>query len=196
MHDISLYLLELLENSARAGATAVSIGLHVDHASDALRLSVDDDGRGLKTAPAEAVDPFYTTKGSKKTGLGLSLFKAEAEAAGGTLILGPSSRLTGTRVEAAMRLGHVDRPPLGDVATTLAVTALTNPDIHFTVTLTGDEFGQPLIEVTPAEALEPLVRCTERLAAQEPAYGEPDHRDPGVDRARGCASQRPTHGGS
>jgi NADH:ubiquinone oxidoreductase subunit E len=174
MHDISLYLLELLENSVRAQASTVSIGLHVDRASNMLRIIVDDDGRGLTTAPQNAVDPFYTTKTGKKTGLGLSLFKAEAEAAGGSLTLGPSSRLAGTRVEAAMSLDHIDRPPLGDVATSIAVTAATNPDIRFTVTLTGDEFGQALIEGTPAEAVEPLVRCTERLAARSPDYQQPN----------------------
>jgi hypothetical protein len=174
MHDLSLYLLELLENSVRAGATTVSIALHVDHASDMLRLTVDDDGRGLQISPAKAVDPFYTTKTGKKTGLGLSLLKAEAEAADGVLFLGPSPLLAGARVEATMKLGHVDRPPLGDVATTIAVTAVTNPDIRFTVTLTGDEFGHPLIDVTPADAVEPLVRCTERLAAEDPEYSQPD----------------------
>ena len=46
-------------------------------------MTVDDDGRGLSTSPDEVLDPFYTTKANKKTGLGLSLLRAEAEAAGG-----------------------------------------------------------------------------------------------------------------
>ncbi len=63
-----------------------------------------------------------------------------------------------------MRLGHVDRPPLGDLATTLVVTAVTNLDVLFTISLEGDEFGQPLIEAPLTEATELLLHCAERLA--------------------------------
>lgn len=164
MHDVSLYLLELLENSVRARASHINVGLRIDHASDELRLTVDDDGRGFDTNPLRILDPFFTTKEGKKTGLGLSLLRAEAEAAGGGLSLGPSPVLGGARVRVTMRIGHVDRPPLGDVATTLVVTAVTNPDVLFTISLEGDEFGQPLIEAPLAEATELLLHSGERLA--------------------------------
>ena len=164
MHDVSLYLLELLENSVRAGATHINVGLCIDHASDQLELTVDDDGRGLNATPERILDPFFTTKEGKKTGLGLSLLRAEAEAAEGGLSIGPSSTLGGARVDVTMRLGHVDRPPLGDLATTLVVTAVTNPDVLFTISLEGDEFGQPLIEAPLTEATELLLHCAERLA--------------------------------
>lgn len=71
MRGLSLYLLrKLTENSVRAEATRVDIGLFIDEASDQLRLSVDDDGRGLATTPEQTLDPFYTTKPGKKTGVG------------------------------------------------------------------------------------------------------------------------------
>ncbi|HEY5530130.1 MAG TPA: ATP-binding protein [Thermoleophilia bacterium] len=164
MHDVSLYLLELLENSVRAGASHINVGLRIDHASGELRLTVDDDGRGFDAAPERILDPFFTTKEGKKTGLGLSLLRAEAEAAAGGLTLGPSPTLGGARVDVAMRLDHVDRPPLGDLATTLVVTAVTNLDVEFTISLEGDEFGQPLIEAPLAQATELLIRSAERLA--------------------------------
>ncbi len=156
MHDLSLYLLELLENSVRAGATRVETTLFVDGDSDQLRLTVDDDGRGLDASPERVTDPFYTSKPGKKTGLGLSLLKGDAQAAGGDLLIGPSPSLGGVRVEASMVLGHLDRPPLGDVATTLIVTASTNPDIEFTVSLMGDQFTPPLEHAPPREAAERL----------------------------------------
>ena len=84
-------------------------------AADELRLTVDDDGRGLTATPEQTLDPFYTTKPDKKTGLGLSLLKADAQAAGGRPPIGPSPSLGGVRVETYMQLSHVDRPPLGDV---------------------------------------------------------------------------------
>ena len=106
MHDISLYLLEILENSIRAGATQVDVTLHIDEASNELRLTVDDDGCGLSATPEQTLDPFYTTKPGKKTGLGLSLFKEEAQAAGGDLTIGPSPALGGVRVQTWMMLDH------------------------------------------------------------------------------------------
>jgi hypothetical protein len=163
VHDLSLYLLEVLENSARAGARRVDIGLVIDRASDELRLTVDDDGQGLTATPKQTLDPFYTTKPGKKTGLGLSLLKAEADAAGGSLGIGPSVRLGGTQVDVHMQLGHVDRPPLGDVATTIIVAAATNPAIEFTVSLSGDRFEPPLVEAPPQEGAGRLASYVEEL---------------------------------
>ena len=163
MHDLSLYLLEVLENSTRAGATRVNIELVIDRAKDELRLAVDDNGRGLTATPEQTLDPFYTTKPGKKTGLGLSLLKADAQLAGGDLTIGLSPSLGGVRVETFMRLSNVDRPPLGDVATSIIVTAVTNPEVEFTVSLRGDEFIPPLEHAPPLEAAARLQRLTEEL---------------------------------
>jgi signal transduction histidine kinase len=163
MHDLSLYLLEVLENSTRAGATQVDIELTVDRGKDELRLSVDDNGSGLTATPEQTLDPFYTTKPGKKTGLGLSLLKADAQAAGGDLSIGPSPTLGGVRVETFMELTNVDRPPVGDIATSIIVTAVTNPVVTFTVSLRGDEFTPPLDHAPPLEAAARLQKLTEEL---------------------------------
>jgi hypothetical protein len=163
MHDLSLYLLEVLENSTRAGASRVDIELVIDRAKDELRLAVDDNGHGLTATPEQTLDPFYTTKPGKKTGLGLSLLKADAQLAGGDLTIGLSSSLGGVRVETFMRLSNVDRPPLGDVATSIIVSAVTNPDVEFTVSLRGDDFMPPLEHAPPLEAAARLQRLTEEL---------------------------------
>jgi hypothetical protein len=135
----------------------------VDRARDVLELTVNDDGHGLKVSPEQALDPFYTTKAGKRTGLGLSLFKAEAEAGGGTLTIGPSE-LGGVQVSVSLRLGHIDRPPLGDVATSLIVMAATNPQVDFRVSLLDDLAQAPLMRTSVAEAVPELTRCTEELA--------------------------------
>ena len=163
MHDLSLYLLEMLENSTRAGASRVYVTVTIDHATDELRLAVDDDGSGLTATPEQTLDPFYTTKPGKKTGLGLSLLKADAQAAGGDLTIGPSPELGGVRVETFMQLDNLDRPPLGDVGTTIYLTAFTNPDVTFTVTLWGDEFTPPLDHGPPQEAVARLRHLSEEL---------------------------------
>jgi hypothetical protein len=138
MHDLSLYLLDILENSVRAGATVIATTIAADPAADQLSISVEDDGPGLPVAPEQALDPFFTTKANKKTGLGLSLFRQAAEAAGGGLSVGRSAELGGVAVRVWMRLGDVDRPPLGDVAASVATMVVTNPEIEFRVDLTDD----------------------------------------------------------
>jgi hypothetical protein len=135
MHDLSLYLLDILENSVRAGATVISTTIVADRAADRLTLRVEDDGPGLPVEPEQALDPFFTTKSNKKTGLGLSLFRQAAEAAGGGLTVGRSGELGGACVEAHMSLANVDRPPLGDVAASIATMFATNPEIEFRVDL-------------------------------------------------------------
>jgi signal transduction histidine kinase len=66
VHDLSLYLLELLENSMRAGARHVEVTISLDQIRDELLLTVDDDGKGLSASPECILDPFYTTKPGKK----------------------------------------------------------------------------------------------------------------------------------
>ncbi len=140
MHDLSLYLLELLENAVHAGASVVAVELAAEREADRFTMRVEDDGPGLPVSQDEALDPFFTTKDGGKGGLGLSLFRQEAEAAGGRLVLGRSAELGGAEIDAVMSLTNVDRPPLGDVATTVLTMAATNPGVDFRVTLKdGDE---------------------------------------------------------
>ena len=132
MRDLSLHLLDVMENSLRAKATVISVTIAADDAKDLLTITVEDNGTGM-TVPADvATDPFYTTKAGKRTGLGLALLKGAAERAGGGLVLGRSP-LGGARVEATMALSHVDRLPMGDLAATVASVIVTNPDLDLRV---------------------------------------------------------------
>jgi signal transduction histidine kinase len=135
VRELSLHILDLVENSLRAQATLIAISLVALPAEDLLAITIEDNGTGLKVPPAEALNPFYTTKGGKRTGLGLSLFKAAVEQAGGELKLEPSTLGTpqrpGLKVAARMRLRHVDRSPLGDLPGTLASVVCTNPQVEF-----------------------------------------------------------------
>ncbi len=128
MREIALHVLDLMENSVAAGARRVSVRVVQSRARDVLEITVEDDGCGLSADPAEVVNPFFTTKPGKRTGLGLSLFREAAERAGGDMTLSPSS-LGGTAVRVRMRLCHVDRMPLGDLAATLGAIACTSPDV-------------------------------------------------------------------
>ncbi len=129
MRDISNHIVDLMENSIRAGATIVGVAVVGDAAKDRLVVTVADDGTGLQVEPHEATDPFFTTKAGKVTGLGLSLLKAAAERAGGTFAIGPSPR-GGTTVLVTMQMGHVDREPLGDLACAISSIVCTSPEVE------------------------------------------------------------------
>jgi signal transduction histidine kinase len=132
MRELSLHMLDLIENSLRAAASIIAVTVEAEPEGDRLRITIEDNGSGLKVKPEEALDPFYTTKTGKRTGLGLSLFKAAAEATGGRLTIGKSDLGdVGVRVTAELGLTHIDRAPLGDLAGTLASVVCTYPGVDF-----------------------------------------------------------------
>ncbi len=152
MEELSLHILDIVENSLRAGAKDVEIRIDEDTAADRLVIEINDDGAGMDQATIEkAMDPFYTTKTVRKVGLGLSLFREAARAAGGDMTV-QSEPGKGTRVKATFRHGHVDRQPMGDLAKTLETLIVANPGIRirFYHQDNGEELrfdsGQPEVE--------------------------------------------------
>ena len=137
MRDLSLHILDLIENSIRAEASLISVTVAENHADDTMQVIIEDNGVGLSVKPEQAMDPFYTTKKGKRTGLGLALFRAAAERADGKLTV-EKSPLGGVAVKATMKLNHVDRSPLGDLAATLSSIVCTNPGIELWCRLAVD----------------------------------------------------------
>jgi anti-sigma regulatory factor (Ser/Thr protein kinase) len=129
LREIALHILDLIENSVRAGAAVVSVEVAEDPSRDLLEVGVEDDGPGLDVTAETAADPFYTTKEGKKTGLGISMLKFRAEQSGGSFRLGRST-LGGLAVRAVMPLSNVDRSPLGDLAGSLASVVCTTPGVE------------------------------------------------------------------
>jgi hypothetical protein len=119
MRELSMHVLDLLENALEAGATQVQLTIEEDLAADKLMIEVEDNGRGMDRAVAErALDPFYTTRTTRHVGLGLPLLKAAAERCGGSLTL-TSGVGSGTVVRATFVHSHLDRAPLGRVEDSL-----------------------------------------------------------------------------
>jgi len=154
LRDLSLHLLDLTENAIRAGADTVRITVREDRDGGLLHLCVEDDGPGLEVPTDTAMDPFYTTGAGKRTGLGLGLFGAAAERAGGSLSL-ERSALGGLAVRATLGLEHVDRQPLGDLPATLASVALANPGLHLICSLRTPVGACELSSRELAEAMPP-----------------------------------------
>ena len=131
MREIALHLLDIAENSAAADSRNISIEVHEDLFQDLLTASVTDDGRGMDAETVRHVqDPFYTTRTTRKVGLGIPLLKLAAEQAEGSFSL-QSEPGKGTKVEAVFRHSNIDRMPLGDLASTFLTALISHPTIHW-----------------------------------------------------------------
>lgn len=131
MKELSLHILDIAQNSIRAQSTRIEITIEDAVQKNEYRILICDNGKGMTPEEMEkALDPFYTSRTTRKVGLGLSLLKQNAEQTGGELTLS-SSVGNGCRVEATMMHNHIDRPPLGDIAGTLVMLFAANPSIRF-----------------------------------------------------------------
>jgi len=131
MEDVSLHILDIVENALRAGARSVLVRLTEGKREDRLILEVIDDGEGMdEETKRRALDPFFTTKGGKRVGLGLPFLAQAAEEAGGRLEV-KSAPGKGTTVIATFGLSHIDRKPLGNIEETLYCLKATHPDVCF-----------------------------------------------------------------
>jgi hypothetical protein len=131
LREIALHLLDIAENSVAAGAKTVEITVEEDLQNDRLKLSVQDDGRGMDEELLKRIsDPFVTSRTTRKVGLGIPLLKAAAEACGGNLCI-TSAPGKGTRLEVAFQRSHIDRMPLGDLAGTLLTLVVGFPQTHW-----------------------------------------------------------------
>lgn len=129
MQDLSLHILDILENSIAASASRIEIELEEDTGRDVLCLEIRDNGRGMDAETRKrALDPFFTTKTTRRVGLGLPLLAQAARESGGTLEIA-SQPGQGTRVRAVFQLSHPDRKPLGDIAETLRTILSGRPEL-------------------------------------------------------------------
>ncbi len=119
MRELSLHILDILQNSVEAGATAVELTVVEDLAADRLTITVRDNGKGI---PPDSLphlfDPFYTTRKTRHVGLGLPLLKAAAERCNGDVTIA-SEAGAGATLTASFQHSHIDRAPLGDMVGTL-----------------------------------------------------------------------------
>ncbi len=141
MREITLHLIDLAENSVSAGARTIKIGVCEDLKADRLTASIEDDGRGMDAETVKKVtDPFYTSRTTRKVGLGIPLFKEAAEECNGELNI--SSKLgEGTRVEVSFKHSHIDRMPLGNLSTTFLGLLVGHPDLHWVFRYTARKDG-------------------------------------------------------
>jgi hypothetical protein len=130
--ELALHILDIVENSVRAGATRVRILIREITAKDLFLMRITDNGSGMTPEERQrALDPFYTTKKVRRVGLGLPMLSDATERTGGRMTL-RSKPGTGTVVEAEFGLSHLDRQPMGDIASTLIAIVVGTPGSDFT----------------------------------------------------------------
>ena len=162
MRDLSLHLLDLAQNSVKAGASLVTIRLTVEE-SGWLTLVLADDGCGMDEALlARVKSPFATTRTTRKVGLGLPLYRLTAEQTGGSLQV-RSTPGGGTTVTAVFDLRHLDCPPLGNISGTIALLVQGSPDIDIAYWHT-----------TPKGTVELSTREMRQLLGPEVSLAEPE----------------------
>lgn len=134
MKDLSLHILDITENSINAGAKYIRISINEDTAEDRLTIEIEDDGKGIKEEVYEKVtDPFYTTRTTRKVGLGIPLLKQASLSTGGDFKI-ISRNGDGTKVIATFIYSNIDRKPLGNIGETLTTLFLMAPDVEFNYT--------------------------------------------------------------
>lgn len=119
MKTLAEHLLDIAQNSIRAKATVIEIIVDENKKNDLWTLTINDNGCGMDEEMIKrATDPFFTSRATRKVGLGLALLQQNAKAAGGNLKL-KSEPGKGTVLKAEFQLSNIDRPPLGNMAETL-----------------------------------------------------------------------------
>jgi len=130
MKNIALHILDLVQNSARANASKVLISITEDPVGGSYHLKIQDNGEGMgEDILQKATNPFYTSRATRKVGMGLPLVQMNAERTGGSFAL-RSVRGKGTSVEADFKLSHPDRLPMGEIDDVLVLLAVGLPQLR------------------------------------------------------------------
>lgn len=131
MEDLSLHILDIVENSIEAEASMIRIRVIEDMKRDLLTIEIEDNGWGMdEKGIKRAVDPFYTTRTTRRVGLGLSLLAQATRESNGNIEI-KSKVGQGTIIKATFQYSHIDRKPLGDIKETLSTLIAGNSGVDF-----------------------------------------------------------------
>lgn len=140
MKEIALYVLDIAQNSITANASVLEIAL--SETAETIVFTIADNGKGMSPELlARVSDPFTTTRTTRKMGLGIPLLRMAVEQTGGSLTI-ESTEGVGTTVTARFCAGHIDCPPVGDMAGTITLLLQGAPqlELHYTYTVDGASF--------------------------------------------------------
>ncbi len=135
MKDISLHLMDIIQNSITAKSTRIDTVIIADLQANMLEITISDNGVGMdKEFLRNVTNPFVTTRTTRKVGLGVPLFMDSAKRTGGYFTI-ESEKKIGTTLKAGFVIDNIDRLPLGDISETITGVIMTNPEIEFGLVL-------------------------------------------------------------
>jgi nitrogen fixation/metabolism regulation signal transduction histidine kinase len=139
MKNLSLHILDIAHNSIRAKSSKIQIKIIEKKSLDELIISIIDNGSGMTEEQVQALsDPFFTTRTTRRVGLGIPLLQQKAEECNGALLV--ESKLgEGTTITVNFKHSHIDLPELGDVAGVISGISSSNPHIQFIFDFQSDE---------------------------------------------------------
>ncbi|HIR72059.1 MAG TPA: sensor histidine kinase [Candidatus Coprenecus pullicola] len=149
MNDLSMHILDIVQNSISAGATRVTLTVDEAPGADLLTIVIGDNGKGMTPEQVSRLsDPFFTSRTTRKVGMGIPLLMDSARQSGGDVRI-ESEPGKGTEVTAVFGYSNIDRPPLGDVANALMLLVSSNPalDFLFTYRYNGEEYLFDTVDV-------------------------------------------------
>ena len=139
MKELSLHILDIAENSVGASSTQITIEVRESTANDRLRICIIDNGKGMSPEQVEKViDPFVTSRTTRKVGLGIPLLKAAAEMCDGYLVI-ESQLGIGTKLTVEFKKSHIDRMPMGDLPGTILQLVVGYPTINIIFVYSKDD---------------------------------------------------------
>jgi hypothetical protein len=139
MDDLSLTILDITFNSINAKAKNIWITVDVKSSINLLMITIKDDGVGMSQEMLKkATDPFFTTRTTRKVGLGIPFLKQLTEITEGSFEI-QSNIDQGTTIKATFTLNHIDLPPLGDMTETLYTLLIHQDAFDFTYIQTYNE---------------------------------------------------------
>ena len=144
-----MHILDIVQNSISAGATRVTLTVDEAPEADLLTIVIGDNGKGMTPEQVSRLsDPFFTSRTTRKVGMGIPLLMDSARQSGGDVRI-ESEPGKGTEVTAVFGYSNIDRPPLGDVANALMLLVSSNPalDFLFTYRYNGEEYLFDTVDV-------------------------------------------------
>lgn len=126
-----MHILDIAQNSIVAGAALIQIIVDENIKEDMLTIIIEDNGKGMTEEELSMVtNPFFTSRTTRRVGLGIPMFKASAEACDGAFKI-DSVKGKGTYIEAKFKHSHIDRAPLGNIPDTMVVLIASDVNINF-----------------------------------------------------------------
>ncbi len=162
MKELALHVLDIAENSVRGEAQHIDIAIGEDLKTNRFTMDINDDGKGIPEETLKTIrNPFTTTRTHRKVGMGIPFLNDTCMMCGGFLTI-DSEVGVGTKVHAEMEHENIDRPPLGDLSSTLINLFSSYPQIHFSYTHSyrDKDWEEPQIFTITTDELDEILEGT------------------------------------